>query len=125
MSLRFKKERINVDPYLFEDLRYNHLLNLFKNDKARAFWAWLQAAWLAQHFWLEDKLIPKDIYEKHKLSPLLITSGVIEEHEDGFYFIYSEKQFDWLKKKKKIGRLGGGFRKFKEDDSFLGDLKKL
>lgn len=109
--------RINVEDSFWKDDRYHLLVE--KIGKIRAAGACLIAMKVAQGFWIQNKLVPQEIWDLHELPPSLLSVGLIELCPNGktvadgrvmapgIYVRGSEKQFAWLMSSKQNGRKGG------------------
>ncbi len=97
--------RINVEDSLANDPRFQAIV--FKIGLKLAYGEWVLIAKLAQRYWKEEKLIPKNIYKLGEYDASFIDSGLVQEKENGYYLAGSEEYFAWILAKVKNGQKGG------------------
>lgn len=109
--------RLNIEDRFWKDDRF--LILVEKIGRIRAAGAFLTAMKTAQNFWLQDKLIPRAIWDMNQLPESLFTVGLAEDcpvgktlkggrkMQPGIYVRGSEKQFAWLDAARANGRAGG------------------
>ena len=99
--------RINIEDSLFKDTRFFDLVVIL-GSKTTALGALVEAWIVAQNFWkLNHNGIPKKEWEKQKLNPALIQSGLAIDRGDFIYIAGSEEQFAWLVQRQEAGKKGG------------------
>lgn len=98
--------RINIEDSLFLDERFIYLAS--KIGRFEAGGQFLYATKLAQRYWKENKsLIPENIFKIAGFSDEIISSGLIEKKEEGYYLKGSEENFAWLLSKIENSKKGG------------------
>jgi len=101
--------RVNVDDTLFKDERFRFISRKI-GDKL-ALGDWLTIVVTAQKYWVDNKLIPKNIWAIGEHDESFVSSGLVVERDDGFYLCGSEEQFAWILSCRENGKKGGRRKK--------------